>query len=125
MSNASLTQVLTWLHQRHDQVMAEEQQAKDLLAGGDQGGYSQHMHRKAELLASLAKDAREVLGTLPDENLRQEILRSLLRFSQSAAYGLKLDSLFFMSALLYRDDHQVGEPDNLLVYLQELEAKHL
>ncbi|MCR5812996.1 MAG: hypothetical protein K6G15_00695 [Desulfovibrio sp.] len=122
MSTASLAPVITWLRERHDQVMNEENEAKTALAGGDNAGYSQHMHRKAELLASLANDANDVLRSLPEE-LAKEIGKKLSRFSHSAAYGLKLDSLFYMSALLYRDDHKEGEPDNLLVYLQDLEAK--
>jgi hypothetical protein len=34
-------------------------------------------------------------------------------FSKNAQTALRLDSVFYMSALLYPGDHQKGEPDNL------------
>ena len=122
MSDTSRNTFINWLRQRHDLVLDEECQAKAALAGGDQAAYGQHMRRKAELLATMAEDAREALAALP-ESQATPIAQKLKSFSQSAAYGLKLNSLFYMSALLYRDDHKEGEPDNLLVYLQELEGK--
>ncbi|MDE7371445.1 MAG: hypothetical protein K2N07_06860, partial [Desulfovibrio sp.] len=80
---------------------------------------NEKMRAMAEAVAALANDAATVLAGLPDA-VREPILRGLMRFSQSAAMGLKLGSVFYMSALLYPDDHKPGEPDNLALFIADL-----
>lgn len=113
--------VIDWLKARHAAIMADEAEALARLKTGDTEGYTEKMRAKAEAVAALAKDAAPVLAPLP-EAAREPILRGLLRFSQSAAMGLKLGSVFYMSALLYPDDHKPGQPDNLALFIEELAA---
>ena len=120
MSNDSnRAPIIDWLKARHAAIMADEAEALARLKAGDTEGYSEKMRAKAEAVAALAKDAAPVLAALP-EAVREPILRGLMRFSQSAAMGLKLGSVFYMSALLYPDDHKPGEPDNLALFIEDL-----
>lgn len=113
---------LEWLQNYHNTIMDKENLAKTYLKTDDAKKYTQFMQEKAELVASLAKEALPHLQPLPEE-LRDRIKRKLMRFSQSAAYGLKLNSVFYYSALLYRDDHKDGEPDTLQEYINELSSE--
>ena len=119
--DAGLQDFIAWLEKRHDAVFLEEKTAKELLAKGDTDGYAAHMHAKAELLAKMAVDAGSSLAQVSGD-VQEEIRRKLVKFSAAAAYGLRINSLFFMSALLYRDEHPLGEPDNLLVFINDLKA---
>ena len=120
MSN-DIAPVIDWLRARHAAIMADEAEALARLKAGDTEGYTAKMRAKAESVAALAKDAAPVLAGLP-EAVREPILRGLMRFSQSAATGLQLGSVFYMSALLYPDDHKPGEPDNLAFFIDSLAA---
>lgn len=118
----AMAAVVQWLRQRHAAVMAAEKAALSLLDQGDVAGHSAKMHEKAQLLATMCEDARPVLAPLAGP-LRAQVALGLDRFSGSAQMGLDLDSLFYMSALLYRDDHKVGEPDNLQLFIERLERE--
>ncbi|MBD5538982.1 MAG: hypothetical protein HDQ94_03335 [Desulfovibrio sp.] len=120
MSN-DITPVIEWLRARHDAIMALEREALDRLKAGDNEGYKEKIRAKAESVAALAKDAAPVLAPLPDA-AREPVLRGLMRFSQSAATGLRLGSVFYMWALLYPDEHKPGEPDNLALFIDGLAA---
>lgn len=111
-----------WLTGQHKEIMDSEKLALDCLDAGDKSGYSTHMHEKAIKLRDLHRLAKSRLADVP-ENERYEIEDRLAAFSQGAAIALSLDSLFYMSALLYRDDHKPGEPDKLEVFIEELKEK--
>ena len=118
----TMAAVAAWLRERHAAVMAAEKAALSLLEQGDIDGHSAKMHEKARLLATMCEDARPVLAPLAGP-LRAQVALGLDRFSGSAQMGLDLDSLFYMSALLYRDDHKAGEPDNLQLFIERLERE--
>lgn len=110
-----------WLLERHDAVMAAERQAIEMLDKGDTQAYLEKMREKAQLLSSLYKDAKlaGVLAGLP-ASLSESVDAALQRFSSSAATALSLNSPFYMSALLYPDEHIPGDPDNLALFIQAL-----
>ena len=112
--------LLVWLRARHDDTMACEAQALKCLEAGDLAGHSAKMHEKARLLAAMKEDARPLVAALPEPQ-SGAVQHALDRFSASAKFGLRIDSLFYLSALLYRDDHKAGEPDNLAVFIENLE----
>ena len=120
-SDSNIAPVIDWLKARHAAIMADEAEALARLEAGDTEGYNEKMRARAEAVAALAKDAAPVLAKLP-EAVRERVLAGLMRFSQSAATGLQLGSVFYMSALLYPDDHKPGEPDNLALFIGSLEA---
>jgi hypothetical protein len=108
-----------WLAERVGTVAGMERRAVELLADGGMDEYGALMRKKARLLADLPADGKPLLDTLPPA-LRVQAEKKLRRFSESAQTALSLDSVFFMSALLYPDDHQPGQPNNLEIFLAEL-----
>ena len=124
MPQKTLASLIDWLRQRHDAVMDVERQALARLEAGDTPGHNARMRQKAELLASMAQDAKDVLAGLPGE-ARFNISLALERFSSSARMALQLNSVFYMSALRYPDDHKPGQPDNLSVCIERLEREGL
>lgn len=112
---------LTWLDECIDRVADGEARGKALIASGDGEGYRTAMREKAELLAALDKEGGAHLVALP-EALRGKARAELQRFAASAANALSLDSVFYMSALLYPDEPRPGEPNNLERFRDELKA---
>ena len=111
---------MLWLRNRHAEVMATEAQAPARLDAGDTTGHNELMRRKAELLSSMAEDAKPLLEPLPGET-RFNYALALESFSASARMSLRLNSVFYMSALLYPDDHKPGQPDNLTLCIDRME----
>ena len=101
-----------WLDARCQEVSALEARGKAAIAASDAETYREVMRQKAELLEALFKNATPCAEGLPPKQ-REAVLKQLKQFSASARQALALDSVFYMSALLYRDDHKEGEPNNL------------
>ena len=115
-----LASLVLWLRNRHAEVMATEAQALARLDAGDTTGHNELMRRKAELLSSMAEDAKPLLEPLPGET-RFNYALALETFSASARMSLRLNSVFYMSALLYPDDHKPGQHDNLTLCIDRME----
>ncbi|MDO5483390.1 MAG: hypothetical protein Q4F27_00630 [Desulfovibrionaceae bacterium] len=114
--------LLDWLKERHTAIMAVEAEGLRLLDANDTPGYVAQMRQKAEMLAGLSDDANPRLEALP-EPWRSSLGSSLKRFSNSARMALRLNSVFYMSALLYPDEHKPGEPDNLILCINRMEQE--
>lgn len=116
----------TFLHFLRDRIQTindTEAEALRLLHDhNDEPGYRQAMQRKAEILANLAADARPLLNDAPLDKAPM-LEHRLDMFSQSAKRSLDIGSVFYMSALLYPDDHQPGQPNTLEVWLRDLERQ--
>jgi hypothetical protein len=119
-TNETLAALIQWLRNRHDAAMAVESQALAFLDAGDTPGHNAAMRQKAELLESMAEDAKPLLESLPGET-RFNLALALEGFSASARMSLRLNSVFYMSALLYPDDHKPGQPDNLTLCINRME----
>ncbi len=112
---------LDFLRERIRLVRDTEAAALDSLHNkGDEAGYREGMRRKAELLANLSRDAQPFLTKVGPERL-PTIEHRLDMFSQSARRSLDIGSVFYMSALLYPEDHQPGQPNTLEAWLKDLE----
>lgn len=112
---------LDFLRERIKLVREAEESALDLMHNkGDEAGYRDGMRRRAELLAGLSADAAPFLDAVAPER-RPMVEHRLDMFSQSARRSLDIGSVFYMSALLYPDDHKPGEPNTLEAWLTELE----
>ncbi|MDR1946795.1 MAG: hypothetical protein LBQ51_06480 [Desulfovibrio sp.] len=86
----------------------------------DSARYRALMEERAKSLIVLEAQAAPLLGTLP-EAARGKTRSALRAFADGARTALDLGSVFYMSALLYRDDHRAGEPDKLRTLLAGLE----
>ncbi|MDR2574522.1 MAG: hypothetical protein LBC94_09335 [Desulfovibrio sp.] len=123
MSEKRRLEALTaYLKERHERVMALEAGAARALEKGDTQDYISAMRAKAELLSRLNEDAKPLLEPFPGE-ARFRLALSLDGFASGANTALRLNSVFYMSALLYPDDHKQGEMDNLLAFIGRLERE--
>lgn len=104
------------------EVRALEEAAHAALhTKNDPQAYRRGMVEKAEILAGLADLASKPLAALPPATARP-LRERLERFSKSADTALDLGSVFFMSALLYPEDHQPGDKNDLERFLDEVIA---
>lgn len=108
---------IEWMERRYAAVMAAERRALDELDAGNIDAYTVAMKEKASLLASMDGDAAAVVASMEDAAPREAAAHALHRFSNSARNALRIGSVFYMSALLYPDDHKAGEPDNLRLFI--------
>lgn len=112
---------IEWLEERRRQIAEHETRALEALNSSWTESYAAGMRKKAEAIAALADEAAPYLAELPPEK-RAYAEKKLRNFSRSAKTSLSLDSVFYMSALLYPDDHKKGQPDNLAVLIAELKS---
>jgi hypothetical protein len=114
---------LNFLRDRISRIRETERTAYTLLhEKNDEAGYREAMRDKAWILAEMHAQAQPILADMSAAR-RMTVEDYLLRFSQSAQRSLELDSVFYMSALLYPEDHQTGRPNTLETWLAELESK--
>ena len=123
-NSAALHALLSWLEERANDVRRIEGQALHELEQKNTQGYRDGMRRKAELLAGLPKTSIPLFSGL-SEDAAQVIQEGLWRFARNAGNALSLDSVFYMSALLYPEDYREGEANDLEIFLQELRLRFL
>lgn len=122
MQKQGLEDLISFLKKNNDRILEIEKEADAALKQEGQLAFQAKLEEKAEILAALGEKAwkktEAVGGTLGDE-----IARKLDQFSMSASTSLRIGSVFFMSALLYPEDHKPGDPNDLEVFIKELEGK--
>lgn len=102
-----------------DEVSRREATAKALLHENyDRQGYHDQLRQKAMVLSELA----EKVGACDDlppqlKTLVQERIGSV---SFEADRALRLDSVFYMAVLLYPEDYQEGDPNELENFINSL-----
>ena len=121
-NTTSLSTFFSWLEERAQDVRRIEQHALHELERKHIQGYRDEIRRKAELLAGLLKTSISVVNSLP-KDAAQTVQEGLWRFARNAGNALSLDSVFYMSALLYPEDYREGEANDLEVFLAELRAR--
>lgn len=111
-----------WLEEMATAVRTIEREATQALHKDEnQDAYRDLMRRKAQLLASLPDRARHLLPRF-EEHERDAIADRLARFAASASNALRIDSVFYMSALLYPEDHTPGQPNDLETFAAGVRA---
>jgi hypothetical protein len=95
----------------------------DLLGQGDKDSHRFKMMEKCELLAEMPEHAEPYLKG--DDPVSERLRQGLKDFARRANMALDLESIFFMSALLYPDDYQDGEPNDLERFLTRFEGGHV
>lgn len=120
MSAEATAKLADFLDEKARRIKAVEAEAEVIIHGkGDQAGYQAKMREKAELLSALAAEAAPLVKTL-GPGMREAASERLDGFSHNAAMSLQVGSVFFMSALLYPDEHKPGEPNNLELFAAEV-----
>ena len=111
-----------WLTEAHCNLKKAENDAlAALYENKDEAAYRALMRERAERLATLDVQGQDVLKGVP-EPLRTDVRLTLKRFAGGARKALELDSVFYMSALLYPDEHKAGEPDNMELLIAGIKA---
>lgn len=122
MQKQALADLISFLEETNSRVLEIEKEADSALKQDGQLAFQAKLEAKAEILAALGEKAwkktEAVGGPLGDE-----IARKLDQFSMSASTSLRIGSVFFMSALLYPEDHKQGEPNDLESFVMELKGK--
>ncbi len=103
----------------HDSVMDCEQRALAAGQAGDSDTWRTLMKEKAEKMAAILTAAEPWLKQ-EDPSTAAMVTDRLKSFAASAKLGLRLDSPFYWSALLWNDDSKPGDPDNLQLFIEAL-----
>lgn len=94
--------------------------AKALHDEGDTVAHRDLMLEKCDLLADMPESVEELLEDAgPDA---QRLLRGLEGFARRANQALDLESIFYMSALLYPEEYTDGDPNDLERFLATFQA---
>ena len=114
--------LLVWLRERAAAVRKIESDAQAALYDRhDETAYRGLMKEKALLLSTIADDAAACFASAGEEACQALARDRLVRFAAGAKNALRIGSVFYMSALLYPDEHLPGEPNNLERLIIELE----
>lgn len=117
-----VAKVLDMVRETAQTIRQLEKDAQEALHGqGDKEAHRAMMLEKCELLADLPEHAEPYLKS--DDAVTDSLRKGLKGFAGRADMALNLESIFFMSALLYPDDYQDGDPNDLERFLARYEAK--
>jgi len=122
MTEHPLFDLITYLETTAAAVRRLEAEGDVILREQGQDAFKAKMTEKARLLAGLGEKGRPLVLPVGGE-LARSIIRRLDEFSASAGASLRIGSVFFMTALLYPEDHKPDEPNDLEVYIETLRAK--
>lgn len=122
MKNQPLADLIAFLEEKADKVRQLESEGDVALENEGQRAFQIKLEEKAELLAALGEKAWKLTEALGGD-LGGEASRKLDQFSMSASAALRIGSVFFMTALLYPENHKPGEPNDLDTYIEELKGK--
>lgn len=116
------TNLIDFLETTNKNIHNLEAEALNFLEQGNNQGHLECMKQKANLLANIYTHAKPYLKDLP-KDIRRKAEARLEAFSESAVQALKIGSVFFMSALLYPDEHKPGQPNNLELLIEEIKTQ--
>ncbi|MBG0791541.1 MAG: hypothetical protein H0S80_13700 [Desulfovibrionaceae bacterium] len=122
MAGEALRKLIDLLEQASAEVRRLEAEGDAVIKTEGQLAFQARMEKKAEVLAGLAEKAAPLTAEM-DGALGKFADDRLIRFSTSAATALRIGSVFFMTALLYPEEHKPGEPNDLEVFIGELREK--
>lgn len=116
----NFVKVLGMVRETAESIRALEKGGWEALhARGDKDAHRAAMLEKCELLADLPEHAEPYLKG--DDEATDRMRRELKDFARRANMALDLESVFFMSALLYPEDYQDGDPNDLERFLARFE----
>lgn len=122
MPNA-LNSFVCWLSERRDFLRNLENEAiRVLREDKNPDKYRALMCQKAQFLEELPEEAEKHMRGIRDDDA-VFVAKRLSKFSRSASQALELDSVFYMYALLYSENHQEGDPNDLDIFVAELAEK--
>jgi hypothetical protein len=125
MPDDPIAALTLWLVKTHCDLKKTESDAlAALYENKDEAAYRALMRKRAERLAALDIEGEKLVKDVP-EPLHTDVELALGRFAQGGRRALELDSVFYMSALLYPDEHKVGDSDNMERLIAGIKAGRL
>lgn len=119
-TNSTAAEVVSRLDDIAVQIRTLEAEAEILLhEQNDPDGSEANMRRKAELLSELPDVVDDYLDALAPA-VREKVENGVDRFSQRAMMALNQGSVFWMRNLLYPDDYQQGQPNDLERFIESI-----
>jgi hypothetical protein len=108
-----------------ERIRCIEQQAREaLFVHDDAPTHRQKLQEKTMLLMELPEKFYPFYDGLP-EDARLELEEELDSIAGRAERAMELSSLFFMNGLLYPEDYQDGDPNDLEHFIDRLRGKYL
>lgn len=114
--------MMTFLDENLVKISECEENAKKFLGEGNNDAYIKVMHQKANILAQLPTDIKKCDESKLSPHTQKFITENINSFSASAKTALELKSTWFMSQLLFNEDHKDGEPNNFVLFVQKVKA---
>lgn len=119
MPNQALLDLIEFLEKTSVDVNRLEAEGEAIIDTEGQRAFQIKLEEKTEILAALGENAWKMTEKVEGE-LGTEISRTLEQFSMSASAALRIGSVFFMTALLYPENHKPGEPNDLEAFIERL-----
>ena len=119
MPNQALMDLIEFLEKTSVDVNRLEADGETLIDTEGQRAFQIKLEEKAEILAALGEDAWKLTEKIEGE-LGKEISQKLEQFSMSASAALRIGSVFFMTALLYPENHKSGDLNDLEAFIVRL-----
>jgi hypothetical protein len=118
----NLFQAVGALKKNAEKIRGIEAQAREaLFVKDDPAAYREKLKEKTMLLMELPELIEPFCQDLDKEEATQ-IDKGLESFAMRAQRALELSSIFYMNALLYPEDYKEGDPNDLEVFINRLEA---
>ncbi|MGE4536798.1 MAG: hypothetical protein AB7D37_06955 [Desulfovibrio sp.] len=99
----------------------EAEAGRALHEAGDTAGHRKHLTDKCLTLEGLPGEVADILSA-SDADGAAAFAAGLEDFARRAGMALSLESIFFMGALLYPEDYQDGDPNDLERFLDRFEV---
>ena len=122
MANQALEELISYLEDAAATVRRLEAEGENVLQAEGQTAFQAKLEEKAQFLAGLGEKAQKLVDAVGGD-LGHEIAQQLDQFSMSAGTALRIGSVFFMTALLYPEDYQLDEPNDLERFVKELKQQ--
>ncbi|WP_319543716.1 hypothetical protein [uncultured Pseudodesulfovibrio sp.] len=123
MPDQALIELIDFLEKTNADILRLEKEGEAVLQAGGQREFQIKLEEKAKILSALGEKAWKYTERIKGP-LGTEISTRLEQFSTSASAALRIGSVFFMTALLYPEDHKPGEPNDLETYIRELRRQN-
>jgi hypothetical protein len=121
----NLEEVVALLKDAAGSIRKLEKEAQAALHSKDDNiTYRSKLEAKVRVLMDLPARVSQRLLDLPVE-AQAELRAGLDDFARRAGQATRLASVFYMAALLYPDDYQEGEDNDLETFIQEIQYRFL
>lgn len=110
------------LRQAAQRIRQSEAEARAAMDQGDEARYRELYAEKADILLDLPELFAPHMAELPDD-LALRVSEEVEGFAHRAGQARRLNSIFYMYALLYPADYKEGDPNDLERFIAGIEAE--